>query len=201
MDILNSIRSLFDLLILMDRGQRISCISSQMVLIFISISLGTDTLIGNISMSFHHWIIPLLSKLSIYLAQVLPVSFGPQNFLETLVFQCNMSISMPTKPHLLIKWANNFGTETKIHYTPSTKFYLADQQAGNPWLTRLPFPVQCVDRVEVFDYISHHRYGNRYAYHSGFYDGLEREFRGFAMVEQWDTDIFEIDCFSRKRSQ
>jgi len=99
---------------------------------------------------------------------------------------------MPTKPHLLTKWANNFGMETKIYYTPSTKFYLQDQQDGNPWLTKLPFPVQCVERVEVFDYVSHHRYSNRYAYHSGFYDGLEREFRGFAMVEEWDTDVFEI---------
>ena len=31
----------------------------------------------------------------------------------------------------------------------------------------------------------------RYAYHHGHYDGEEREFRGFGMVEQWDTEALE----------
>ena len=30
----------------------------------------------------------------------------------------------------------------------------------------------------------------RYAYHHGYFDGEEREFRGFGMVEQWDTEEF-----------
>ena len=34
---------------------------------------------------------------------------------------------------------------------------------------------------------------SRYAYHHGFFDGLEREFRGFGMVEQWDTEEFRAD--------
>ncbi|TVQ79252.1 MAG: toxin, partial [Flavobacteriales bacterium] len=33
----------------------------------------------------------------------------------------------------------------------------------------------------------------RYAYHHGYYDRHEREFRGFGMVEQWDTE--EVDFF------
>ncbi|MDP9351714.1 MAG: toxin, partial [Chloroflexota bacterium] len=44
------------------------------------------------------------------------------------------------KPHLLIKTANNLGAETRVHYAPSTRFYLADRAAGKPWITRLPFP-------------------------------------------------------------
>src|SRR5262249_7250730 len=28
------------------------------------------------------------------------------------------------------------------------------------------------------------------AYHHGYFDGVEREFRGFGMVEQWDTEEF-----------
>ncbi len=32
------------------------------------------------------------------------------------------------------------------------------------------------------------RFVTRYAYHHGFFDGVEREFRGFGMVEQWDTE-------------
>ncbi|HEY7245904.1 MAG TPA: SpvB/TcaC N-terminal domain-containing protein [Xanthobacteraceae bacterium] len=94
------------------------------------------------------------------------------------------------KPHLLIKAANNLGAETRIEYAPSTKFYVADKLAGTPWVTRIPFPVHVVERVQTFDWISRNFFVTRYAYHHGYYDGVEREFRGFGMVEQWDTEEF-----------
>jgi Salmonella virulence plasmid 65kDa B protein/Insecticide toxin TcdB middle/C-terminal region/Insecticide toxin TcdB middle/N-terminal region/FG-GAP-like repeat len=92
------------------------------------------------------------------------------------------------KPHLLIKTVNNLGAETHMHYAPSTRFYLEDEFAGRPWITRLPFPVHVVERVETHDLISRNRFVTRYAYHHGYFDGVEREFRGFGMVEQWDTE-------------
>ena len=92
------------------------------------------------------------------------------------------------KPYLLIGSRNNLGAETRVFYAPSTKFYLADRQAGQPWAKRLPFPVQVVERVETYDRISRNRFVKRYAYHHGYYDGTEREFRGFGMVEQYDTE-------------
>ena len=94
------------------------------------------------------------------------------------------------KPHLLTKVTNNLGAETRIHYAPSTKFYLMDKQQGKEWITRLHFPVQVVEKVETYDYLSRNRFVTRYAYHHGYFDGHEREFRGFAMVEQWDTEEF-----------
>jgi RHS repeat-associated protein len=94
------------------------------------------------------------------------------------------------KPHLLVKTMNNLGAETHIHYAPSTKFYLVDKAARKPWITRLPFPVHVVERVETYDWISRNRFVTRYAYHHGYFDGVEREFRGFGMVEQWDTEEF-----------
>ncbi|HEX4961258.1 MAG TPA: SpvB/TcaC N-terminal domain-containing protein, partial [Thermoanaerobaculia bacterium] len=95
-----------------------------------------------------------------------------------------------TKPHLLIATRNNLGAETRIHYAPSTRFYLADRAADMPWITRLPFPVHVVERVEVFDRVGGNHFVTRYAYHHGHFDGVEREFRGFGMVEQWDTEEF-----------
>jgi len=92
------------------------------------------------------------------------------------------------KPHLLTRTFNNFGAETRIHYAPSSKFYLQDKRVGKPWITRLPFPVHVVERVETLDHISRNRFVTRYAYHHGYFDGEEREFRGFGMVEQWDTE-------------
>ncbi len=97
---------------------------------------------------------------------------------------------MEEKPHLLIGVTNNLGAETKVHYAPSTKFYLKDKQNGKPWITRLPFPVHVVERVETYDRISGNRFVSRNAYHHGYFDGIEREFRGFGMVEQWDTEEF-----------
>jgi RHS repeat-associated protein len=92
------------------------------------------------------------------------------------------------KPHLLVRTINNLGAETRIRYVSSTQFYLADKAAGTPWITKLPFPVHVVERVETYDWISRNRFVTRNAYHHGFFDGTEREFRGFGMVEQWDTE-------------
>ena len=92
------------------------------------------------------------------------------------------------KPHLLRRVKNNLGAETKVQYAPSTKFYLDDKAAGRSWVTRLPFPVHVVERVETFDHIGRNHFVTRYAYHHGFFDGVEREFRGFGMVEQFDTE-------------
>lgn len=94
------------------------------------------------------------------------------------------------KPHLLATVANNLGGERRITYAPSTRFYLDDQAAGRPWLTRLPFPVHLVAQVEHQDHVAGSRLVTRYRYHHGYYDGYERELGGFACVEQWDAESF-----------
>jgi RHS repeat-associated protein len=94
------------------------------------------------------------------------------------------------KPHLLDRTVNHLGAETRIDYASSTKFYLADKAAGTPWVTRLAFPVHVVERVETYDFVSRNRFVTRYAYHHGYYDGVEREFRGFGRVDRLDTEAF-----------
>src|SRR5579885_1811381 len=95
------------------------------------------------------------------------------------------------KPYLLCAWQNNLGARSTIHYKPSTFFYLADKQAGKPWVTRLPFPVQVVERIESYDMIAHSRLVSRFRYHDGYYDPVAREFRGFGFIERWDSETFE----------
>ncbi|GHO97436.1 hypothetical protein KSF_074840 [Reticulibacter mediterranei] len=97
---------------------------------------------------------------------------------------------MEEKPHLLVGVKNNLGAETKVYYAPSTRFYLDDKQKGKSWITRLPFPVHVVERVEIYDRISGNHFVTQYKYHHGYFDGVEREFRGFGMVEQLDTEAF-----------
>lgn len=54
--------------------------------------------------------------------------------------------------------------------------------------------------METYDRISQNRFVTRYAYHHGFFDGIDREFRGFGMTEQWDTEelsaLVEFDLSS-----
>jgi RHS repeat-associated protein len=96
------------------------------------------------------------------------------------------------KPHLMKSIVNNMGSTTLLTYAPSTKFYLADKAAGTPWITRLAFPVHVVEKMELLDAISNSRLTSTYSYHHGFFDGVEREFRGFGRVEQTDAEAFTL---------
>ncbi len=51
------------------------------------------------------------------------------------------------KPHIMKTQRNGMGKVTTVHYKSSTHFYLEDKAAGKPWITKLPFPVQCVEKV------------------------------------------------------
>ncbi len=94
------------------------------------------------------------------------------------------------KPHLLVKSVNNLGAETEIQYAASTKFYLADKLAGRPWITKLSFPVHVVEKVTRRDKWRQTVFSTTYSYHHGYFDGVEREFRGFGRVEQVDIESF-----------
>ena len=94
------------------------------------------------------------------------------------------------KPHLLVKTKNNLGAETEVQYAPSTKFYLADKLEGKPWITRMPFPVHCVIKVTAKDKWRKTAFTTKYSYHHGYFDGSEREFRGFGRMEQVDTESY-----------
>ena len=94
------------------------------------------------------------------------------------------------KPYLLHEMDNHMGAVTKVRYAPSTHEYLRDQaKPATRWRTPLPFPVQVVAGVEVIDEISKGKLTTEYRYHHGYWDGAEREFRGFGMVEQRDTQV------------
>jgi RHS repeat-associated protein len=96
------------------------------------------------------------------------------------------------KPYLLREMDNHIGAVTKVEYAPSIHFYLKDQKRPETrWKTTLPFPVHVVSRVEVIDHFSKGKLTTEYYYHHGYWDGAEREFRGFGMVEQRDTESFE----------
>jgi RHS repeat-associated protein len=96
------------------------------------------------------------------------------------------------KPHLLVSVRNNLGVETRVQYAPSTKFYLQDKHDGKPWITRLPFPVHVVESTTVTDKWRGMTFTSSYSYHHGYFDGDEREFRGFGRVEHVDVEDFGL---------
>jgi RHS repeat-associated protein len=94
-----------------------------------------------------------------------------------------------TKPFLLNRMNNGIGAVTHLTYASSTSFYLADRtDPRTRWRTPLPIPVQVVANVEATDAITGGRRVTAYRYHHGYWDGAERELRGFGLVDQLDTD-------------
>ena len=77
-----------------------------------------------------------------------------------------------------------------MEYKPSTYFYIEDKQAGKPWITKLPFPVHCIEKVTVRDKWRKTEFSSTYSYHHGYFDGVEREFRGFGRIEQKDVESY-----------
>lgn len=95
------------------------------------------------------------------------------------------------KPYLLRAVRNNLGSEQTITYKPSTWFAVRDRITGHPWLTQLTFPVQCVRSVTRRDGVSGATRTRTFRYRHGFYDAAEREFRGFAVVDELDAEDFD----------
>ena len=96
------------------------------------------------------------------------------------------------KPYLLNEMDNHMGSLTRVGYQSSIQFYLEDEKKPpTRWKTPLPFPVQVVATVETLDRFSQGKLTTEYRYHHGYWDGAEREFRGFGRVEQRDTEEFE----------
>lgn len=103
-----------------------------------------------------------------------------------------LDLTRGVKPYLLNVMDNHMGAITRVEYQPSSQFYLDDlRDPKTRWKTPLPFPVQVVSRVEVIDDISKGKLTTEYKYHHGYWDGAEREFRGFGIVEQFDSESFE----------
>lgn len=95
------------------------------------------------------------------------------------------------KPYLLNVINNNIGVTQIINYCSSVKFYLDDKKNGKPWVTRLPFPVQVVEKITIYEAFSQSKFTTSYNYHNGYYDAYNRQFKGFGLIESWDTESYE----------
>ncbi|MEM7444142.1 MAG: toxin TcdB middle/C-terminal domain-containing protein [Pseudomonadota bacterium] len=93
-------------------------------------------------------------------------------------------------PRLLESVDGGLGKENRFVYGNTAAHYLRDENAGRPWVTKLPSHLTTVDEHHVIDQIGGGRQVTRFAYRDGFFDGEERRFRGFGQVDRIDSNQF-----------
>ncbi|KAK6523170.1 hypothetical protein TWF694_006065 [Orbilia ellipsospora] len=103
-----------------------------------------------------------------------------------------IDLAMGQKPHMLKGYTNGVGGRVDVSYKSSNWFYHHDERAGKPWRTKIGFPVQVVSQIQITDLIQDTSFCSQFAYHDGYFDRVENEFRGFGMVEQFELEIFQI---------
>jgi Salmonella virulence plasmid 65kDa B protein/Insecticide toxin TcdB middle/C-terminal region/Insecticide toxin TcdB middle/N-terminal region len=97
------------------------------------------------------------------------------------------------KPYLVNATCNNMGASSRVAYRSSAQEWLDEKQeqldAGveSP-VSQLPFAMHLVSRQTQIDDITGNRLTQGFTYRGGYYDRFEREFRGFALLMQTDTE-------------
>ena len=80
------------------------------------------------------------------------------------------------------------GATTRFEWDHSTRHYLRDVASGRGWDTPLPQQRPVVSGLRETEPIGGGTRSQRFEYHDGHYDPLERGFALFAIVETWDVD-------------
>ncbi len=92
--------------------------------------------------------------------------------------------------NLLRSIANGYGRLIAITYDSSTDYSVKATNDGNAWATKLPFPSAVVSKTETTfglnldGYLGNDTYLTEFSYRDGYYDPLEKQFRGFAFAKQ-----------------
>ncbi|KAG0092338.1 hypothetical protein BGZ92_010126, partial [Podila epicladia] len=102
------------------------------------------------------------------------------------------------KPYLLTSINNNMGLQVGFTYRSSAQEWLDEKNdlsitlsiPDKPAISHLPFPVHVVQKITHLDEITGNTLSQQFTYRNGYYDGQEREFRGFGLVTHIDTELF-----------
>ncbi|WP_223459585.1 SpvB/TcaC N-terminal domain-containing protein [Pseudomonas sp. GL-RE-19] len=96
------------------------------------------------------------------------------------------------KPYLVSASHNNMGAVTGVSYRSSAQEWLDEKAeliaAGKAPVSHLPFAMHLVSQQTQLDEITGNRLTQGFTYRQGFYDSFEREFRGFGLLLQTDTE-------------
>jgi RHS repeat-associated protein len=92
------------------------------------------------------------------------------------------------RPYLLTRVENGLGRVTELEYESSSKLMLSARKSGKPWKHDMPMATPVVVRSIVRDQLDKvgrtpGTYVTEYSYRDPFYDGPQREFRGFESAD------------------
>ncbi len=104
-----------------------------------------------------------------------------------------LEICPDDKPYLLKTVSNGIGRIITFSYSSTTQEYIRDRET-KPWQSGVPNPTTVLASFDVKD-----GQGNVYhtelKYHDGYYDGEDKEFRGFAAAEKREIGDATIPDF------
>ncbi len=92
----------------------------------------------------------------------------------------------PVRPNLMSRVENGLGKVSAVTYGTSVTHMARDLAASAPWSHALPAPMMVVERYDEWNELTSIHETTDYVYHEGFYDGAEKQFRGFIRVEQYE---------------
>ena len=95
----------------------------------------------------------------------------------------------PVRPNLISRIENGLGSVQVIGFGTSISEQARDVAANRPWPTRVPNASILVTTIDSYVTLTGTASGGLhermvYRYHDGFYDGVERQFRGYESVER-----------------
>ncbi len=95
----------------------------------------------------------------------------------------------PVRPNLISRIDNGIGAVQLVAYGTSIAEQARDTAASMPWNNKVPNPMTLVKRIENFVTLTGTDTGGLkeitdFRYHSGYYDGVEKQFRGYEGVER-----------------
>lgn len=109
-----------------------------------------------------------------------------------------LDLTLEPNAGLLARIDNGMGMVTTLEYRSSTELAAEARASGEPWAHPLPTPVPVLTEIRQTDSLD--ALGmeptitrTTFDYRDGYYDGKEREFRGFGRVVQteWGDDMHE----------
>jgi len=88
----------------------------------------------------------------------------------------------PTRPNLIWRITNGAGRVIELSYGSAALQMAAASLAGKPWSYRLPTPSTLLESIAIYDTLSKVRQTRHFEYRDGYYDGAEKQFRGYERV-------------------
>lgn len=102
------------------------------------------------------------------------------------IFLRYLDLNPGTKPNVITRMANGMGRSLEIEYRTSADYMLAAVGTSNAWTLVPPFPIPVVSAFTERDGLGS-TYRTEITYRNGYYDALEREFRGFETAIRTDV--------------